>query len=57
MSRNRRMIGNIILAFIVKGGAVIVGVLTVPAYMAFFSNTIILGVVHITITSYMGIEF
>lgn len=44
MSRNRRMIGNIILAFIVKGGAVIVGVLTVPAYMAFFSNTIILGV-------------
>ena len=44
MARSKKMLRNIILAFTVKGGAVIVGVLTVQAYMKFFSNEIVLGV-------------
>lgn len=44
ITREKKMLANIILAFAVKGGAVIVGVLTVPAYMTYFSNEVILGV-------------
>ncbi|MBQ6718910.1 MAG: hypothetical protein IJN20_00985 [Oscillospiraceae bacterium] len=44
MNRGRRMIANILSAFFIKGGSVLVGVFTIPAYMRFFSNESILGV-------------
>lgn len=42
--RDKRMLNNIVMSFVVKGGAVIVGVLTIPAYMNYFSNDTVLGV-------------
>lgn len=44
MSRGRRMISNILSAFVIKGGSMLVGIFTIPAYMRFFSSESILGV-------------
>ena len=41
---NDRMIRNILLAFLIKGGSVVVGILTIPAYIDYFPNTTILGI-------------
>ena len=42
--KNSRVRVNIICAYLIKGAAIIVGVLTIRAYMAFFSDHAILGV-------------
>lgn len=41
---NRIVFINIIGAFLVKGGALIVSMCTLPAYIAFFHNEIVLGI-------------
>ena len=41
---NKEVIWNIIGAFIVKGGSLILGLFTMPAYMNYFSDANILGV-------------
>ena len=43
-SNDKTVIKNIILAFLIKGGALIVQILTLPAYLRFFSNQTALGV-------------
>lgn len=42
--KDRRVRVNIICAYLIKGAAIIVGVLTIRAYMAFFSDHALLGV-------------
>ena len=44
MTRGRRMISNILSAFVIKGGSMLVGIFTIPAYMRFFASESILGV-------------
>lgn len=41
---NRIVISNIIGSFIVKGGALIVSMCTMPAYINFFNNEMVLGI-------------
>lgn len=41
---SKRVVLNMINTFLVKGGALIVGLLTTPAYMRFFDNNAVLGV-------------
>ncbi len=43
-SYNRDVLLNIIGAFAVKGGALIISVLLLPAYLAFFDNQAVLGI-------------
>ncbi|MEB7715535.1 lipopolysaccharide biosynthesis protein [Staphylococcus equorum] len=43
VSNNKVVINNIISAFVIKGGAMVVSFLTIPAYLIFFSNYKILG--------------
>lgn len=42
--QNRSVILNILGAFVVKGGALVVSVLTLPAYLTFFENQTVLGI-------------
>ena len=41
---NRIVFSNIVGAFIIKGGALVISMFTLPAYIAFFNNEIVLGV-------------
>lgn len=43
-SLNRSVILNILGAFVVKGGALVISVLLLPAYLTFFENQTILGI-------------
>ena len=43
-SQNKTVISNILGAFAVKGGALIISVLLLPAYLAFFDNQAVLGI-------------
>lgn len=52
---NRRLLGNILGAFLVKGGALVVQVLLLPAYMGFFSEERVLGLWYtlLAVTSWL----
>ena len=43
-SQNRSVILNILGAFVVKGGALVVSVLMLPTYLTFFENQTVLGI-------------
>ncbi len=42
--RDLNILINVIMAFIIKGGAVIVSIFTIPAYIRYFDNDTLLGV-------------
>lgn len=42
--RNLDILINVIMSFIIKGGALFVSILTIPAYMRYFDNRAVLGV-------------
>ncbi|MGB7594815.1 MAG: hypothetical protein WBL80_04565, partial [Erysipelotrichaceae bacterium] len=43
MKNNKTIVANSFGAFFVKGGAMVISLLTMPAYMAFFQNSRVLG--------------
>lgn len=44
LGHNRILLLNVLFSFFVKGCAIIVGILTIPAYMAYFDQKIVLGI-------------
>lgn len=42
--RNLDILINVIMAFVIKGGALFVSIFTIPAYMRYFDNRVLLGV-------------
>lgn len=44
INKNRNIINNIIGAFCVKGASIVVGLLTMPAYIRYFNNQKVLGI-------------
>jgi O-antigen/teichoic acid export membrane protein len=42
--RNRRLANNLVGTYVVKGGSVVVSLLTMPAYMRYFADHTVLGV-------------
>ena len=49
---------NVIGSFIVKGGALFVSLFTLPAYIKFFNNDIVLGcMVHNPVLAELDIQF
>jgi len=42
--RNLDILINVIMAFVIKGGGLFISIFTIPAYMRYFDNKILLGV-------------
>lgn len=53
-NQNKNILGNVLGAFVVNGGSLLISVALLPLYLRFFQNQEMLGVVYDSVRSELG---